>query len=85
MTYCKYTHFLMFEDGLEYDTTYKAGTSAPFPGIYYCEVCGSSITSMGSQPLPLNDHHLHSPAQGPIRWRLAVKSPCGPTPFPTAR
>jgi hypothetical protein len=25
MTYNKYTHFLMYEDGEEYDTTYKAG------------------------------------------------------------
>jgi hypothetical protein len=74
MTYYKYTHFLMYEDGKEYDTTYEAGTSAPFPGIYYCEVCGGSIASMASQPLPSNDHHPHTPTQGPIRWRLAVKS-----------
>jgi hypothetical protein len=66
----------MFEDGLEYDTTYKAGTPAPFPGNLLCEVCGSSITSLGSQALP---DHIHSPAQGPIWWRLAVKSHCGPT------
>jgi len=30
MTYNKYMHFLMYEEGEEYDTTYKAGTRAPF-------------------------------------------------------
>jgi 5-methyltetrahydropteroyltriglutamate--homocysteine methyltransferase len=73
MTCCKYTHFLMFESGLEYDTIYKAGTSAPFPGIYYCEACGSSVTAMGSQPLPSNDQHLHAPAQGPPRYNYALR------------
>ncbi len=34
MTYNKYAHFLMYEDGEEYDTTYKAGAQAPFSGIY---------------------------------------------------
>jgi len=43
MTYNKYTNFLMYEDGEEYDTTYKAGTRAPFSGIYYCEAYGGSI------------------------------------------
>ena len=87
MTCCKYTHFLMFEGGLEYDTIYKAGTSAPFPGIYYCEACGSSVTAMDSQPLPSNDQHLHAPAQGPARWRLAIKSHQGRQPIndPTER
>ena len=51
MTYNKYMHFLMYEEGEEYDTTYKAGTRAPFSGIYYCEACGGSITSIGSQPV----------------------------------
>ena len=74
MTYYKYTQFLMYEDGAEYDVTSKPGTSAPFSGIYYCEVCGGSITVVHSQPLPSLEHHPHSPAQGPIRWRLAVKS-----------
>ena len=46
MTYNKYTHFLMYEEGEEYDATYKAGTQAPFSGIYYCEVCGGSIISL---------------------------------------
>jgi hypothetical protein len=77
MTYNKYMHFLMYEEGEEYDTTYKAGTRAPFSGIYYCEACGGSITSIGSQPLPSQEHHLHTPAQGSIRWRLAIKSHYG--------
>jgi len=74
MTYYKYSHFLMQEDGPEYEETFKAGTTAPFSGVYYCEGCGSSITSHCSQLLPPHEHHPHVPAQGPIRWRLAVKS-----------
>ena len=77
MTYYKYTQFLMYEDGPDYDTTLKLGTSAPFSGIYYCEVCGGSITATRSQPLPSQEHHPHTATQGPIRWRLAVKSHYG--------
>ena len=77
MTYYKYTQFLMYEDGPEYDVTSSPGTSAPFSGIYYCEVCGGSITAVHSQPLPSQEHHPHTPVQGPIRWRLAVKSHYG--------
>jgi len=77
MTYYKYSHFLMYEDGSEYETAFKAGTAAPFSGIYYCEICGSSVTSMRSQPLPSQEHHPHSPMQGLVRWRLGVKSQYG--------
>jgi hypothetical protein len=34
MTYYKYSHFLMHQDGPEYEATYKAGTATPFSGIY---------------------------------------------------
>jgi hypothetical protein len=74
MTYYKYSHFLMQEDGAEYEETYMAGTAAPCSGIYYCEACGSSITAKRAQPLPPLEHHPHAPTQGPVRWRLAVKS-----------
>ena len=73
MTYNKYTHFLMYEEGEEYDAAYTAGTKSPFSGIQYCEVCGGKIISIGSQPLPSPGHHPHTPAQGSIRWRLGVK------------
>ena len=74
MTHCKYRHFLEPEDGPEYDALYEAGSLTPYSGIYYCKACGSSITSLVSQPLPSQDHHKHSEQQGPIRWQLAVKS-----------
>lgn len=73
MTYYKYTQFFMYEDSPEFDTTFGSGTLAPFSGIYYCEVCGGSITAVRSQPQPSPEHHPHTQAQGPIRWRLAVK------------
>ena len=30
MTYCKYSYFLMHDDGPEYETTCRAGTAVPF-------------------------------------------------------
>ena len=75
MTYYKYSHFLMQKDGPEYGTTLKAGTAAPFfSRIYYCEAYGGSITSIRTHPLPSQEHHPHAPVQGPLQWRLAVRS-----------
>jgi hypothetical protein len=74
MTYYKYSYFLMYEDGPQYEETFKASTAAPCSGIYYCEACGASITAHRSRLLPPQQHHLHARAQGPVRWRLAVKS-----------
>ena len=77
MTYYKYTQFLMYEDGPDYDETSKPGTSAPFSGIYYCEVCGGSITAVRSATAAVAGTSPSHPVQGPIRWRLAVKSHYG--------
>ena len=71
MTYCKYSYFSCTKMARNTKRP-KAGTAAPFSGIYYCEACGGSITSLRSQSLPSQDHHPHTPAQGPVRWRLAV-------------
>jgi len=76
VTYYKYWHFLEQQAGPEYDATYEAGVPAPYSGIYHCEACGGSIASLRSCPLPSQDHHRHSPAQGRIRWQLIVKSHC---------
>jgi hypothetical protein len=43
-------------------TTYKAGTAAPFSGIYYCKPA-SSITSLRLQSLPSQDHPSHAGAR----------------------
>ena len=57
MTYYKYSHFLMQEDGPEYEETFKTGTAAPCSGIYCCEAYGASIASRRSQLLPPQEPH----------------------------
>jgi hypothetical protein len=74
LAYYKYGNILTQEDGAEFDTIYQTGTPTPYSGIYRCEGCGHSITSVHNHPFPPQNHHQHSAAQGTIRWRLAVKS-----------
>ena len=56
----------------EFDKEYKPGEIPNHPGIYRCGGCGCEIVAEASKPLPLENHPKHSPAQGTIRWRLAV-------------
>ena len=74
MAYYKYPQFLQQENGGEYDLIYEPGAQTPISGVYRCEGCGKSVTSIKDRPLPPQNHHEHSPQQGLIRWRLAVKS-----------
>lgn len=74
MAYYKYSQFLSQQYGPEYDTIHEPGAQTPYSGVYRCEGCGHSITSVKPHPLPPQNHHQHTPAQGRIRWRLVVKS-----------
>ncbi len=73
MAYYKYAQYLIQETGAEFDLVHRPGEATPYSGIYRCEGCGLSATSVHSHPLPPQDHHQH-PSEVPIRWRLAVKS-----------
>ncbi len=55
----------------DFDREYGAGDTPKHPGIYRCRGCGREVVADASKPLPL-EKHPHSPAQGVIRWRLAV-------------
>jgi hypothetical protein len=74
MAYYKYPRFLIQEQGAEFDATHAPGQLTPHSGIYRCEGCGLSATSVHQYPLPPQSHHPHGVNQGPIRWRLVVKS-----------
>lgn len=50
----------------------EPGTAAPYSGIYRCDGCGHEAVSTHGHPLPPQNHHQHSAAQGKIRWRLIV-------------
>ncbi len=56
----------------EFDKGYGPGEIPDHPGIYRCSGCGCEIVAEASTALSSENHPKHSPAQGKIRWRLAV-------------
>jgi hypothetical protein len=71
-TFYKNIAYLTQLNSPEFDQLHAPGTAAPHSGIYRCEGCGHSIASNLANPLPPQNHHHHSPAQGQIRWRMIV-------------
>jgi hypothetical protein len=72
MALYKYLVFLEKSDHAAFDQLSAPGTPAPYPGIYRCHACGHEIATAAGHPLPPQNHHSHTPVQGPIQWRLAV-------------
>jgi hypothetical protein len=72
MAIYKYVHFLQHSDEAIYDNIYNPGAVTPVSGIYRCEGCGREVVSEEGRPLPPQNHHQHTAAQGSIRWRLVV-------------
>ncbi|HEV7620990.1 MAG TPA: hypothetical protein VGO09_04620 [Flavisolibacter sp.] len=72
MAYFKYDKYVLLNTHAAFDGTYYPGTITLNSGIYRCEGCGHEITSILNQPLPPQNHHIHSPGQGQIQWRLIV-------------
>ena len=64
----------------EFDKEYAPGETAGHPGIYRCHGCGCEVVAKAFEPLPSENHPRHSPAQGSIRWRLAVAAQREPHP-----
>jgi hypothetical protein len=72
MAYYKYSSYLNAADGDAFDLLHEAGAVTPYSGIYRCEGCGREADSTYGHPLPPQNHHQHTPAQGRIRWRVIV-------------
>ncbi len=72
MAQYKYQQYLNHSNHSAYDALHSPGSNCPDSGIYRCEGCGHEIASNKNNPLPPQNHHQHSPAQGTIRWRLIV-------------
>jgi hypothetical protein len=68
----KYADYLAHVDHDAFDTISNPGAATPFSGIYRCEGCGLEVASNQEQPLPPQNHHQHTVAEGAIRWRLVV-------------
>lgn len=56
----------------QFDQVHEPGGRTPFSAIYRCTGCGKEIVSEESKPLPPQNHHQHTPAQGTIRWKMVV-------------
>jgi len=72
MAQYKYGVFLKLNQSADFDTIHKAGETTPYSGIYRCEGCGQEVISVHDHPLPPQNHHQHTQAQGHIRWQLIV-------------
>ena len=72
MAMYKHAAFLTLVKDAVFDEDRGPGVAAPLSGIYRCNGCGREVASNEGQPLPPQNHHQHSPAQGHIRWRLIV-------------
>lgn len=72
MAIYKYGNFLAQSNDPAFDAIHDPGVIAPYSGIYRCEGCGLNVTSVSGFPLPPQNHHQHTVAQGRIRWRLIV-------------
>ena len=70
MAYYKHHQFFHVSNASDFDRTNSPGVTTPYSGMYYCDGCGREIVSEKNKPLPPQNHHQHTQAQGSIRWRL---------------
>ncbi|HZP63582.1 MAG TPA: hypothetical protein VFB28_09230 [Terriglobales bacterium] len=68
----KYPQFLTQANKAAYDQVHHPATITPYSGIYRCTKCGHEVTSVSGYPLPPQNHHQHTAAQGEILWQLIV-------------
>lgn len=64
--------YLKTSTSADFDKLHSPGSSTPHSGIYRCEGCAKEIAANQGNPLPPQNHHQHTSAQGSIRWRLIV-------------
>ncbi|AMG36259.1 MULTISPECIES: hypothetical protein [Achromobacter] len=52
--------------------TFGPANPVPHSGIYKCRGCHAEIAANQGDPLPPQNRHQHTAAQGQIRWQLIV-------------
>ena len=72
MALYKHAQYLKENTNRAFDEIHHPGFTTPHSGIYRCEGCGHEIASNADNPLPPQNHHQPTTAQGTIRWRLIV-------------
>jgi hypothetical protein len=68
----KYLGYLAQNSDAAFDGAHSPGYTTPFSGIYRCQGCGREVVSEETKPMPPQNHHQHTIAQGSIRWQLIV-------------
>ena len=72
MALYKYSQLIDANNSDAFDAKYHPSAVATNSGIYRCTGCGREIAhTKDTQPPPQN-HHQHTPSQGPILWQMAV-------------
>jgi hypothetical protein len=71
-TWYKNLNYLAQNNSEEFDKIHKPGDETPHSGVYRCEGCSKGVASNAGNPLPPQNHHQHTSAQGSIRWRMIV-------------
>ncbi|UFS71936.1 hypothetical protein LPW11_07020 [Geomonas sp. RF6] len=74
MVFFKYRNLIHQLDHQAFDRLLQPGDTTLYSGIYRCEVCGYEIVSTKGDSMPPEHHHKHTLAQGPISWRLIVRT-----------
>lgn len=69
MAIYKHETFFTKSNDATFDKSHPPGSIAAHSGIYRCEGCGREDACNMRQPLPPQNHHQHTVAQGAIRWR----------------
>ena len=70
----KYANILSQNNHALFDQFFEPGDINQQSGIYGCAGCNKEIASNAGDPLPPQNHHQHTAAQGRIRWKLRVAS-----------
>jgi hypothetical protein len=72
MALYKNSGFVTQSTDSHFDSVQQPGSTTPFSAIYRCTGCGRELVSEEGRPLPPQNHHQHTLAQGYIRWQMAV-------------
>ncbi len=72
MALYKFTEYITQSNDAAFDGVHNPGVTTPHSGVYRCMGCNHEIVSEANKPLPPQNHHQHTQAQGAIRWRMAV-------------
>ena len=72
MALYKEAQYLTASTDEAFDSHYLPGAAVPHSGIYRCAGCGREIVAEEARQFPPQNHHQHTVAQGPTRWKMIV-------------